>query len=106
MQDPSHTTIVVRRAFGSASLGARLSVVIDGVVVERLRPRRHVAVPTTAGSHEVKVTLHHYTSPTVTVNLAAGEIVRLECKSSVMAMTRARFGIDEIFSLREIGRGL
>lgn len=75
-QTTKTATVAVRRKRGGGL--ARFSVEVDGVVAARLRGGRSAAVEVAAGVHDLRVTtLGGAGSPTVTIDVAAGQTVGL-----------------------------
>lgn len=74
---------LVRARAGWADRWRSYQVLLDGVKVAKIRGGQTQVVPVEPGNHEVHLTIDWARSPSVDVDVGAGQRVRLKCWSNV-----------------------
>lgn len=74
---------LVRARAGWADRWRSYHVLLDGVEIAKIRGGQTQVVRVEPGSHEVHLTIDWARSPSVDVNVGAGQRVRLKCWSNV-----------------------
>lgn len=81
---------IVREGGGWADRGRSYHVLVDGEKVARIRRGQAQVVAIEPGYHEVHLTIDWARSPSVEVQVDAGQRVRLRCWSNVRPFRAAR----------------
>ncbi len=70
--------LVVRRLNDSAGVFRRMTVVLDGVVVARLRPKGEATLDVTDGKHIIRARMDWTASEQLEIDVIGAEVVAVE----------------------------
>lgn len=79
-EESSATIVLSRRRGGYRDIARSYLVIIDGKELAKIKRGQTIELPVAAGLHEVFLKIDWCRSPTVHIDAAAGEVIKLFCE--------------------------